>query len=381
MRIPGVSLIVSLSLIFSVAGCGRRQNLAVQSDRTSNSELSTNEIGETSSLRCQVIPLTTEIAVPVDANGNLAPGYLPPPVGFNVIGTVEGVPATVQIPPGYLPPAGFSLTSSPTVLPNRSLQFEMRPTSLGVLPVAFPIVSSVGDMTTCQTSLTVTGTHTTALSVTITANGVTDGVPILSGQSVTINWASNGTGCTLKLDGVTLPAFTGAYGELRSSPLVNSTSVPVQKIFQATCTGGNPVETKSASVAVTVSPAPSPSPTPTPTSTPSPTPGTSPSPTPLPTTTPVPAAPKWYPAVRVYCPTFCGAKHLTNVPSPDGARCASGEQIPPSSVGKLTFPYGAYPNTSPHYTPGNFSVSLRCVGPGKLPHSLPTAWTVGCFCG
>jgi len=87
-------------------------------------------------------------------------------------------------------------------------------------------------------------------------------------------------------------------------------------------------------------------------------------------------------ATNKECVSFCAGIGLTNIPSPspEKARCASGEQRPPSAIGTVTFSYGCWPNCNPGNSPDTASVGNRCYSPGQVRDNDVTDTTVGCFC-
>jgi hypothetical protein len=91
----------------------------------------------------------------------------------------------------------------------------------------------------------------------------------------------------------------------------------------------------------------------------------------------------WFQVDGNYCPDFCSDMGLTNVPSPEGARCMSGEVIPASGVAaKISFLYGCYPPSCP-ITPApihSYSDMYWCYEPYDYRDDYDTNVTVGCFC-
>ncbi|MCX7160409.1 MAG: hypothetical protein NT176_15085, partial [Proteobacteria bacterium] len=63
-------------------------------------------------------------------------------------------------------------------------------------------------------------------------------------------------------------------------------------------------------------------------------------------TVPVVGRDGWFLYEGESCPAVCEAIGLQNVPSPEGALCASGEIRPASAVGIVQFKKGCWPNCS-----------------------------------
>jgi hypothetical protein len=113
-----------------------------------------------------------------------------------------------------------------------------------------------------------------------------------------------------------------------------------------------------------------------------PPPDTKPSPdTPPPPDAAVPTG-KWYQANAKNCVTFCSGKGLVNVPSPEGARCMSGENRPASGVAAgIKFTYNCWPNCAAQTGTNNASSSgVHCYRPGQKTDGDGSDLTVGCFC-
>lgn len=90
----------------------------------------------------------------------------------------------------------------------------------------------------------------------------------------------------------------------------------------------------------------------------------------------------WYNAPGQECSAFCRAIASTNVPSPDGFSCTSGEERPWSAIGRVNYaPTGCWHDCRlPEGRPGAVSVGPRCYAPGQKRDNDRTDTTVGCFC-
>ncbi len=97
-----------------------------------------------------------------------------------------------------------------------------------------------------------------------------------------------------------------------------------------------------------------------------------------------PASPKWFSVLNVNCEDYCQNIGKTNISSPDGHKCASGELIPSSSIGFLNFPYGCWPNCSAHGAANGKSIKhgrkWRCYGDNQKRDIDNTDIVVGCYC-
>jgi hypothetical protein len=83
------------------------------------------------------------------------------------------------------------------------------------------------------------------------------------------------------------------------------------------------------------------------------------------------------------CQDVCQAIGLANVPSPEGAMCASGELRPTSAIGIVQFTKGCWGGCSaqgPAQVSGAESVAQHCYRPGQKRDRDRTDLTVGCFC-
>ena len=98
----------------------------------------------------------------------------------------------------------------------------------------------------------------------------------------------------------------------------------------------------------------------------------------------VDAAPpgKWFQANGQNCVTFCSGRGMTNVPSTEGAKCTSGENIPASAIAAgitygACFPAGCMGHLGP--IPASSSGS-NCYATGQNQDNDPSDVTRGCFC-
>ncbi|MCB0403580.1 MAG: hypothetical protein KDD51_02270 [Bdellovibrionales bacterium] len=80
------------------------------------------------------------------------------------------------------------------------------------------------------------------------------------------------------------------------------------------------------------------------------------------------------------CSSYCSSIGKQNVESPEGHKCASGELIPQSAVGLVSFRWGCWPNCSPHGAPNGQSKYGYCYGTNQKRDWDATDITVGCFC-
>lgn len=86
------------------------------------------------------------------------------------------------------------------------------------------------------------------------------------------------------------------------------------------------------------------------------------------------------------CTNFCGGFGKANVNSPDGSRCASGELIPPSALGKINFSKGcgSYSCSAAHGAPNGRSdggpLNAFCWGSGQKTNKNNSDEVMGCFC-
>jgi hypothetical protein len=94
---------------------------------------------------------------------------------------------------------------------------------------------------------------------------------------------------------------------------------------------------------------------------------------------PIPVG-RWYQVDRAFCPTFCAGIGLANIQSPDGALCASGEAIAPSTLGVIA-QQRCWPSCAAHNFVGAASVGGFCYTPGQKRDNDRSDRTTGCFCG
>lgn len=90
---------------------------------------------------------------------------------------------------------------------------------------------------------------------------------------------------------------------------------------------------------------------------------------------------KWLAAVGQDCASFCSQRGATNVASPDGAKCTSGENIPNSALtGGITYDK-CFPSCNAHVSgtsPRSFG--KNCYADGQKQDGDDTDVTRGCFC-
>jgi len=89
---------------------------------------------------------------------------------------------------------------------------------------------------------------------------------------------------------------------------------------------------------------------------------------------------KWYQANNEECTAFCAAKTLTNVASPEGAKCASGENIPQSAIDQKIDFNSCYPSCAAHLKPNPRSYGGECYGDDQKQDGDGSDKTRGCFC-
>lgn len=99
-------------------------------------------------------------------------------------------------------------------------------------------------------------------------------------------------------------------------------------------------------------------------------------------TVPVLGRDGWFLYEGESCPAVCEAIGLTNVPSPEGALCASGEVRPASAIGIVQFKKGCWPNCAAEgpSVMGAQSIGGSCYKPGQKRDNDRTDVTMGCFC-
>ena|GEM_PF-2778175 len=94
--------------------------------------------------------------------------------------------------------------------------------------------------------------------------------------------------------------------------------------------------------------------------------------------------PKWVGTRGGSCVTVCNNLGLISKPSPEGAYCSSGEVVPASSRGVLSFVYGCRPNRrciAQGQVNGATQAGQFCYGPSQVRNRQTTDITMGCFCG
>jgi len=90
----------------------------------------------------------------------------------------------------------------------------------------------------------------------------------------------------------------------------------------------------------------------------------------------------WVQANSKNCPDHCTSLGMSNVPSPEGARCMSGEVRPQSGIDDgITFTYGCTSSCASQAPPIDASsVAKYCYRTGQKQDDDSTDLTVGCFC-
>lgn len=93
--------------------------------------------------------------------------------------------------------------------------------------------------------------------------------------------------------------------------------------------------------------------------------------------------PKWVQTNGLSCVSVCSQQGLLSKPSPEGAYCTSGEVVPSSARGVISFTYGCMPNktcAAQGRVNGSQNQTRYCYGPGQSRNNQKTDITVGCFC-
>lgn len=93
-------------------------------------------------------------------------------------------------------------------------------------------------------------------------------------------------------------------------------------------------------------------------------------------------SPKWVANNGGSCPSVCSGVGLVARLSPEGSVCASGEHIPLSAVGKISFRYGCSPfkDCRAQGTKNGIQVAQHCYGVNQRRDKSRTDITVGCYC-
>jgi hypothetical protein len=93
-------------------------------------------------------------------------------------------------------------------------------------------------------------------------------------------------------------------------------------------------------------------------------------------------APKWLSTRGGACSSVCGSVGLSSKPSPEGSYCTSGELIPASAVGKVTYSNGCWPNRNcrAQGVRAGTSVGQFCYGAAQRRDRSKSDITMGCFC-
>lgn len=94
-------------------------------------------------------------------------------------------------------------------------------------------------------------------------------------------------------------------------------------------------------------------------------------------------APKWVKTNGLSCISVCNQQGLISKASPEGAYCASGEVVPASARGAITFSNGCKPNrqcAAQGPVKGAVHVAQYCYGPRQTRNKERTDITMGCYC-
>lgn len=94
---------------------------------------------------------------------------------------------------------------------------------------------------------------------------------------------------------------------------------------------------------------------------------------------------QWFNADRQYCPTFCTGIGRTNVNSPEGSKCASGENRPQSAIDTpVSFVWGCFGTCSSTFVyagaESNSAPNTYCYGTIQPKDYDVTDYTIACFC-
>lgn len=93
--------------------------------------------------------------------------------------------------------------------------------------------------------------------------------------------------------------------------------------------------------------------------------------------------PKWVKTSGLSCVSVCNQQGLISKASPEGAYCASGEVVPTSARGAITFSNGCKPNrqcAAQGPVNGAANAAQYCYGPGQTRNKERTDITMGCYC-
>lgn len=94
-------------------------------------------------------------------------------------------------------------------------------------------------------------------------------------------------------------------------------------------------------------------------------------------------SPRWVRTNGGSCVTVCSQQQLVSKPSPEGAYCASGEVIPASARGIISFSNGCSPNrqcAAQGPVNGASHQGRFCYGPNQSKNNQRTDVTMGCYC-
>lgn len=99
---------------------------------------------------------------------------------------------------------------------------------------------------------------------------------------------------------------------------------------------------------------------------------------------PIDAAPKpgtWLQANGQDCGPFCSSRGQTNIASPEGAKCTSGENIPASALAAGIMYDKCFPSCNAHLSGQNpMSYGKNCYASGQNKDGDSSDVTRGCFC-
>jgi hypothetical protein len=90
---------------------------------------------------------------------------------------------------------------------------------------------------------------------------------------------------------------------------------------------------------------------------------------------------RWFQANGQDCVTDCAGRGATNVPSPEGAKCTFGENIPQSALTAGITYDECFPSCNAHLAGANASsVGKYCYAAGQKQDDDSSDVTRGCFC-
>ena len=94
-------------------------------------------------------------------------------------------------------------------------------------------------------------------------------------------------------------------------------------------------------------------------------------------------SPRWVGTNGGVCSQVCSTVGLFSKLSPEGSYCTSGEQIPASAVGRISFQYGCWPSKTcrAQGSRSTLSIGRFCYGASQRRDNGRTDVTMGCYCG